>query len=122
MLDNGASKPLNPFRSAAKSVFVRGEPQDEALARIDYLLQHGAGWCLLSGQRGIGKSMLLAELARRAHRRGESCSQIDLVANPEAAWLPQVAEAWGIDAAASASPMELQRVLQERLVGLAAMN
>jgi type II secretory pathway predicted ATPase ExeA len=117
MTSSSRAKALNPFRKAGR--FVCGEPQDEALARIEYLSHHGAGWCLVGGPRGIGKSTLLTELARRASRRGEFCAQIDLGPSLDAAWWSLVAEAWGIEAP---SPMEVRRRLEEHLIGLAALN
>jgi type II secretory pathway predicted ATPase ExeA len=119
MSDNSKFKSLNPFRRKAESVFVCGEAQEEALARIDYLHQHGVGWCLVSGPRGIGKTTLLGELARRARRRGAVCRHIDCEASPDGSWWPLLSQAFGREVV---SPVEGRREIEEQLFGLAALN
>ena len=94
----------------------------EALARLDYLRGHGTGWCVVQGPAGIGKSMLLAELAHRAGRRGDDCTRIELGPTPAADWLCLLADAWNVDSTTVGSPTELRRRMQERLIGLATMN
>jgi type II secretory pathway predicted ATPase ExeA len=111
----------NPFRPA-RPAFLCGEPQDEALARLDYLRTHGLGWCVVQGPSGIGKSMLLAELARRARQRGDDCTSIEIGPHPPGDGLRLLAEAWNLASAAMASPIALRRALQEQLVGRAALN
>jgi type II secretory pathway predicted ATPase ExeA len=122
MLQGDAAKKSNPFRKATPAVFVCGEPQEESLARIDYLHHHGPGWCLLSGPRGIGKTMLLTELARRARSRGESCELLNLGGDDVNDWLTLVADAWRIPQEPASTPTELRRRLEEHLIGFAAMN
>lgn len=112
----------NPFRNAARPMFSSAEPQEEAISRIDYLREHGGGWCAVSGPRGIGKSMLLKELACRAAQRGERCSCIDLAPDSSVDWLTLVAETWGIHCSQPASVVDVVGKLQEHLIGWATLN
>ena len=83
---------ISPFHGASPIQFFAGESQEEALSRIDYLRSRGGGWCLVTGPRGIGKSMLLQELTRRLDRRGEHCSSIDFLTGTAMDWLALLAD------------------------------
>ena len=122
MHHNEISKIANPYRKTDLSVFVCGETQEEAFARIDYLHHHGAGWCVVSGSHGSGKSMLLRELARRANRRGELCRELNLGDFNPANWLSLVADAWFLPTDATTTAVELRRKLEDELAGYAAIN
>lgn len=102
------------------SFFTAGEPQEEALARIDYLRERGGGWCEVVGPQRIGKSSLLAELSRRARRQGELCTVLEVGPSEGTDWLRLVAEAWNL--ASDSSPLAVRRNVQEQVIGLAAMN
>jgi hypothetical protein len=102
------------------SFFTAGEPQEEALARIDYLRERGGGWCEVVGPPRIGKSTLLEELSRRARRRGERCTPVEVGPSDAADWLRLVADAWNL--AGTSSPLDVRRVLLEHIIGLAAMH
>lgn len=112
----------NPFREAGRSLFVAGEPQEESLARIEYLKEQRGGWCAVTGPKGIGKSALVAELARRARRHGEACSLLEWGPADSANWLTLVAQTWNLAVDASSSHLDLRRVLEEHLIGSSALN
>lgn len=109
----------NPF---LKSAFFPGEAQEESLARLDYLRNHGGGWCRLTGPRGIGKSMLRDELERRAIRRGEEVGVVECGAFTDADWLPLVADAWNLSLDRTAGAFDIRRAVEEHLIGLAAIR
>lgn len=122
MLPRSATRKFpSPFKNASTD-FVCGEPQEETLARIEYLKDRGPGWCLVTGPHGIGKSMLLTELARRAHCQGESCCLVNLAPCAGEDWLFLVADAWLIPSDSLATARELRRRLEEHMAGLAAIN
>jgi hypothetical protein len=102
------------------SFFTAGEPQEEALARIDYLRERGGGWCEVLGPQRIGKSALLGELSRRAPRQGELCTVLEVGPSEGTDWLRLVAEAWNLES--DSSPLAVRRNVQEQVIGLAAMN
>ncbi len=122
MLPGGTAMKFSSLSGSKSLNFVCGEPQEEAMARIDYFHEGGPGWCLVTGPHGIGKSMLLTELARRARGQGESCSLVNLGPGTGEDWLSLVADAWRIPVDSFAAARELRRRLEEHLAGLAAIN
>lgn len=111
-----------PFRRAGEMPFVAGAPQEEALARLEYLCDHGGGWAALIGPPGIGKSALLAELVGRARRRGEDAITVDRGSNSVAEFRRLLADAWPLDVAADCADAELRRRLEDHLRGFAALR
>lgn len=111
-----------PDQAGRKALFIVGEPQEEALARIDYLRARGGGWCDISGPQGIGKSSLLSELSRRAQQRGEDRAWLDLGPVSHFDWFAALAEAWRIDVVRADSALEVRQRLEDRLSGWRAMN
>jgi general secretion pathway protein A len=66
-----------PFTDAAARASLLASPtHGEALARLDFLLESKSRLGLLLGPAGSGKSLVLAELARRAERAGSLVSMI----------------------------------------------
>jgi len=112
----------NPFHGSFPKRFFAGEPQEEALSRIEYLRSQGGGWCLVTGPRGIGKSMLLQELAHRLDRRGENCSSFDFLTGSSADWLACLAESWQIPRSRSASSTDVLPSIEEHLIGWGMLN
>jgi general secretion pathway protein A len=66
----------SPFASAAP-LFYRGESQAEALARLRYAAEESRH-ALLIGQRGVGKSALLAEFAAERRQAGRRVALVNL--------------------------------------------
>ena len=66
-----------PFTEAAARASLLVSPtHGEALARLDFLLESKSRLGLLLGPTGSGKSLVLAELARRAQRAGSVVAMI----------------------------------------------
>lgn len=68
----------SPFRTQpdVARAYVSGSI-DEALARVEYLVQEQRRLGVLVGDRGVGKSVLLAMIAREFRRRGADVALVD---------------------------------------------
>ncbi len=66
----------SPFASATP-LFYRGESQAEAVARLRYAAEESRH-ALLVGERGVGKSALLAEFAAERRNAGQGVALVNL--------------------------------------------
>lgn len=114
--------PTSAKISPRKPLFIAGEAQIEALARIEYQQQRGGGWCEVSGPRGIGKTSLLHELAERARQRGDRHAWFDLGPLTSFDWFGLLADAWHIDLPLGISSLEARRRFEDHVAGWRAMN
>jgi len=89
--------------------------QDEALARLMFLVQQHRRLGLLTGEPGTGKSLLLAVLADRLTRDNHPCVRLNLTAvgAGEFAWL--VAAGLGLNPGENDSPVRLWRTIADRV-------
>ena len=97
--------------------------QDEALARLDYLVESNCGFGLLIGPAGSGKSLLLAVLAQRLKQAGKAVATINLAGCEVRDVLAAIALPWGMGLrpGLSFSPQDtsqLWRQIGDRLVEL----
>jgi general secretion pathway protein A len=69
----------SPFRAAYQREYFFASPiHDEALARMDFLVEQRRSLGILSGPDGMGKSLLLATLAHDFRRRGATACYVNL--------------------------------------------
>jgi len=59
--------------------FYNGPDQQEALARVRFLVDHGHRLGLLQGEAGVGKSFVLKVLRQECRQRGKACASINLL-------------------------------------------
>lgn len=114
--------PTSAGYSLQHAPFVAGEPQTEALARIEYLQRRGGGWCEISGPAGIGKTSLLKELCGRAQQQGDLRAWFDLSPLTSWDWFGLLADAWRIDLPPGTSTLEARRRFEDHFAGWQAMN
>lgn len=96
--------------------FVRGPAQDEALARLHFLVEGHWRLGLILGPAGIGKSLLLEVFASELKRQTAQVARVDLRAMEPAEVLWQLAAELGLDPALDQGMMGLWRVVTDRLV------
>ncbi len=120
---------LDGAAGAAGAAGVVGRPDALAVIRenLDALVeQRRGGVLLISGEAGIGKSMLAAELVRRARERDVDvlvgrCHEADL-APPYWPWLPVLRELVRSRAGERDAEPEVTRLLESRTVDEADSN
>ncbi len=106
----------SPFRGRlGPGAFHESPTHQEALARLDFLVDGGYRLGLLVGPSGSGKSLLLEVFAARLSRLGRPTAKISLldVEPTEMLWL--LAAEWGLNPRPSWSAGELWRALGDRL-------
>ena len=112
-----------PFeRSASGDRPFVGAAQEEAFARLLFLVEERRRCGLLSGAAGTGKSCLLRQVQTSATRLGRLCVRVDAVGlgDNELAW--RVADGCQADCDADDSPAKLWSRLQTRFAGLAIVQ
>ena len=95
--------------------FVDGPPQQEALARMQFLVEQGSACGLLLGAGGSGKSLLLARFARQVSRQGAAVALVS-GAHDRAAALFDVAAQWGTTPDERDDLAVLWRLVSDRLI------
>jgi general secretion pathway protein A len=69
-----------PFKNPAEtSGYYVGSPQDEALARIDFVVENSYRVALLAGSCGTGKSLLMERVSRTLQSAGHVTAHINLL-------------------------------------------
>jgi general secretion pathway protein A len=106
-----------PFGSRPNpAVFYQSPTVEEALARLQFLVEeHRRLGLLLSGPGG-GKTVLLAVLADQLKRSGHQVAQINMLGLSQAEFLWQLAAQWGMPFDDDVSPRTLWRAISDRLV------
>lgn len=105
-----------PFRNVVDPrYFFESPTHEEALARLQFLIDgsHRAG--LLLGAAGSGKSLLLEVLASAARRMREPVARLSLLGIDKEELLWRLAASWGLDPRPRTSASELWRLLLDRL-------
>lgn len=92
----GFDKPPFPT-GTAESVFFLGVPQQEALARLRFLVQNKRRLGLVRGGLGCGKTMILQCFAQECHRNSWRTCQLNLLGMSVREFHWQLA--WGLEAA-----------------------
>lgn len=105
-----------PFRSRAdRRFFYEGPTQEEALARLEFLVEEHRRLGLLIGPAGSGKSLLLEVFAERMRRRGLPVARIALSGIEPREFLWLVAAGFGVNADVGLPLYSLWRLASDRL-------
>lgn len=97
------------------AAFHVGPPQEEALARLEWLAEHRGRCGLVVGPPGLGKSHLLAVAARRFAGLGAEVAILSLGDLPEGDWLELLLDRLPLDAASRGEPLRSWQKLENRL-------
>jgi len=88
MVDDSPSFTSAPFAGGLEPfTFQRGPAQEEALARLEWLVENAQRCGLVLGDDGLGKSHLLAAAGRRLAGLGAEVALLSLGGLPEGEWL-----------------------------------
>jgi general secretion pathway protein A len=88
MVDDSPSFTSAPFAGGLEPfTFQRGPAQEEALARLEWLVENAQRCGLVLGDDGLGKSHLLAAAGRRLAGLGAEVALLSLAGLPEGEWL-----------------------------------
>jgi general secretion pathway protein A len=88
MVDDSPSFTSAPFAGGLEPFsFHRGPAQEEALARLEWLIENTQRCGLVVGDDGLGKSHLLAAASRRLAGLGAEVALLSLAGLPEGEWL-----------------------------------
>jgi type II secretory pathway predicted ATPase ExeA len=106
-----------PFRANLDPRFFYQAPtQDEALARLHFLVEEGRTLGLLLGESGSGKSLLLEVFARALGQVGRQRALVDLVALDPHEFLWLLAGQLGIEIGSTAPEFVLQRAVTDHII------
>jgi general secretion pathway protein A len=106
----------SPFRNVlAADRFYPSASHDEALARIEYLVDARRRLGVLLGDSGIGKSLLLRVTAERLARKGCSVASVDAVGAGTRDLLWQIASALGAAPRDTSDMVHLWRLVADRV-------
>lgn len=103
-----------PFQGAhARDFFYQGETQTEALSRLRFLVQQRRSGGLVTGVRGSGKSLLLAQFGEACRQQGYEVARVSLagVEPPELYW--DLAWQWDAHPGGTDDATRLARRLQD---------
>jgi len=107
----------SPFRESLDTrTFYLSPSHDEALARLQFLVDERQRVGLLLGRPGCGKSSVLEVLGRDLKKRGHQVAQLSLAGLAVREFLWQTASAWGLAPEACATEFGLWRMLDDRLI------
>lgn len=106
----------SPFQAVVDAEsFYPGSSHDEALARIEYLVDAHRRLGVLLGEAGIGKSTLLRVSAKRLARRGSAVAAVDATALGSRDFLWQLAAELGAAPRDDAQLAHLWRLIADRI-------
>ncbi|MFM9058670.1 MAG: AAA family ATPase [Planctomycetaceae bacterium] len=97
------------------AAFHPGPPQEEALARLEWLVTGRQRCGIVTGDAGHGKSHLAATAARRLGGLGCEVAVLSLAGLPEGEWIDLVLERLPLDAASRAESSRPWQKLESRL-------
>lgn len=105
-----------PFTGAPEPAgYHVGPAQEEALARLEWLVDERQRCCLVTGGPGAGKSHFAAAAARRLGGRGAEVAVLSLRGLPAGEWLDLLLERLPLDPASRAEPLRAWQKLEQRL-------
>jgi len=105
-----------PFRARLDPrYFYHGEAQEEALARLAFLVDERRRVGLVMGQRGSGKSFLLAVFAQQMRQLGRPVVLLNLLGLDQASLLWQLALALGLEPQPEDRPAALWQRITDRI-------
>jgi len=88
---------------------------EEALARLDFVVDSGQSLAIVSGSQGSGRSTLLEVFSREARRRGHPVGWLGLWGQKECGWWWDLAAALGTNPPLSRDPFLLAYRIQDHL-------
>jgi len=97
------------------AAFHAGTAQEEALARLEWLLEERQRFALVVGTEGLGKSHLAAVAVRRLGGLGAETTLLSLRGLAVGDWLEMLLERLPLDAASRAEPVRPWQKLEHRL-------
>jgi general secretion pathway protein A len=107
---------LHPFTGPAEpSTFYRGAAQEEALARLEWLMSQRQRCGLVVAATGMGKSHLATAAARRFGGLGAEVAVLSLAGLPDGEWLELLLDRLPLDPASRAEPLRPWLKLENRL-------
>jgi type II secretory pathway predicted ATPase ExeA len=105
-----------PFDSSLEpATFYCGAAQDEALARLEWLVEEGQRFALVVGAEGHGKSHVAAMAVRRLGGLGSEAVLLSLAGLSPGDWLEMLLDRLPLDAASRAEPLRSWQKLENRL-------
>jgi general secretion pathway protein A len=107
----------SPFRGHLDpKSFYASPTHEEALARLDFLVEQRHRLGLLIGPAGSGKSLLLEVFARQLRRKNRSVAKLSLLDVEPTEMLALLAAEWGLSVAWPQSSAALWRAISDRLI------
>jgi general secretion pathway protein A len=106
-------RPFHP--QAGTKSYVPNPAHDEALARLQYLVEGNHRLGLLLGTPGTGKSFVLDLVAEQWRQLGATVAKTSLRARDPRETLWSIASGWGLDVDPHASLFDLWRAIADRL-------
>ncbi len=105
-----------PFAATlAPAAFCCGRPQEEALARLEWLFEERQRFALIVGAEGAGKSHLATAAARRLGGLGAETALLSLRGVSSGEWLDLLLERLPLDHASRVEPTTAWQKLENRL-------
>ena len=105
-----------PFEGTlTPAAFCCGQPQEEVLARLEWLFRERQRFGLITGASGVGKSHLATMAVRRLGGLGAEAVLLSLSGVPEGAWLDLVLARLPLDRASCDEPLSAWQKLENRL-------
>ena len=105
-----------PFDGSLEpATFHAGGPQEEALARVEWLVDERQRFALVVGNEGYGKSHLAAVAIRRLGGLGAEAVLLSLRGLAPGDWIEMLLERLPLDAASRAEPLRPWQKLENRL-------
>ena len=105
-----------PFEATLAPVaFCCGQPQDEVLARLEWLFEERQRFALVIGAAGVGKSHLATMAVRRLGGLGAEAVLVSLRGVPPGEWLDLLLERLPLDHASRVEPTSAWQKLENRL-------
>jgi MSHA biogenesis protein MshM len=95
--------------------FYCGAAQEEALARLEWVVEERQRSCLMVGDAGTGKSHFAAVAARRLGGLGAEVAVLSLRGLPAGDWLDLLLERLPLDPLSRAEPLRAWQKLENRL-------
>lgn len=116
MVRDGSPAAVNPFDgSLAAGDFFVGLAQEEALARLQWLVEERQRLGIVVGPSGCGKSHLAAMAVRRLGGCGAETALLSLKGLAEGDWLPMLLDRLPLDPLSAAEPLRPWQKLENRL-------
>jgi len=105
-----------PFDGSLEpATFFAGGPQEEALARMEWLLEERQRFGLVTAAEGCGKSHLAAMAVRRLGGLGAETAMLSLRGLSEGDWIELLLERLPLDPLSRAEPLRPWQKLENRL-------